>query len=68
MIKVSVLYPKSPGARFDLDYYRDKHMPLLKDRMGRYCRNYTIDKGVSGGGPNTEPPYIAMCHIYCIEQ
>src|SRR5215467_11736108 len=34
MIKVSVMYPNSPGARFDHEYYRDKHMPLLKARMG----------------------------------
>ena len=30
MIKVSVMYPNKPGARFDHAYYRDKHMPLLK--------------------------------------
>ena len=28
MIKVSVMYPNAPGARFDHDYYRDKHLPL----------------------------------------
>ncbi len=28
MIKVSVMYPNTPGARFDHAYYRDKHMPL----------------------------------------
>src|SRR5467141_1599668 len=25
MIKVSVMYPNTPGGRFDHDYYRDKH-------------------------------------------
>ena len=34
MIKVSVMYANTPGARFDHAYYRDKHMPLLKARMG----------------------------------
>ena len=33
MIKVSVMYPNKPGARFDHDYYRDKHMPLVKARL-----------------------------------
>ena len=32
MIKVSVMYPNTPGARFDHEYYKDKHMPLLKAR------------------------------------
>lgn len=33
MIKVSVMHPNTPGARFDHAYYRDKHMPL-KARLG----------------------------------
>jgi hypothetical protein len=34
MIKVSVMYPNNPGVQFDHDYYRDKHLPLIKRRMG----------------------------------
>ena len=49
MIKVSVMYPNNPGARFDHDYYRDKHMPLVKARLGDVCQYYTIDKGLAGG-------------------
>ena len=51
MIKVSVMYPYTDGARFDHAYYRDKHMPLLKARMGDACKSYTIDKGLAGGAP-----------------
>ena len=29
MIKVSVMYPNGPGVRFDHDYYREKHLPLI---------------------------------------
>ena len=65
MIKVTVMYPHAPGARFDHDYYRDRHMPLIQARMGDRCKRYTIDKGVAGGAPGSAPPFIAMCHIYC---
>jgi uncharacterized protein (TIGR02118 family) len=65
MIKVSVMYPYQPGARFDHDYYRDTHMPLLKARMGERCRSYTIDKGLAGGTPDAPPAYVAMCHVLC---
>lgn len=65
MIKLSVMYPYSEDARFDHAYYRDVHMPLLKERMGQHCKYYTIDKGLSGGMPGTPPAYIAMCHVYC---
>jgi uncharacterized protein (TIGR02118 family) len=65
VIKVSVFYPNKPGARFDHAYYKDKHMPLVKTRMGANCKYYTVDKGLAGGEPNTAPTYIGMCHIFC---
>ena len=64
MIKVSVMYPNNPGARFDHDYYREKHMPLVKARMGDACRYYTIDKGLAGGAPGVPATYVGMCHIF----
>lgn len=65
MIKVSVMYPNTPGARFDHDYYRDRHMPLLKQRLGDVCKSYTVDRGLAGGAPGAPAPYVAMCHVYC---
>jgi uncharacterized protein (TIGR02118 family) len=65
MIKVSVMYPNAPEARFDHDYYRDRHMPMVKARMGEKCRYYTVDKGVAGGTPGAPATYIAMCHLFC---
>jgi uncharacterized protein (TIGR02118 family) len=64
MIKVSVMYPNTPGARFDHDYYRDKHMPLVKARLGDACSHYTVDKGLAGGAPGEPATYVAMCHIF----
>jgi uncharacterized protein (TIGR02118 family) len=65
VIKVSVFYPNKPGARFDHAYYRDKHMPMVKSRMGGHCKYYTVDKGLAGGTPGSAPIYIGMCHIFC---
>ena len=64
MIKVSVMYPNTPGARFNHEYYRDNHMPLVKARMGEHCKYYTVDKGIAGGAPGTPATYIGMCHIF----
>jgi uncharacterized protein (TIGR02118 family) len=64
MIKVSVMYPNNPGARFDHDYYREKHMPLVKARMGDACKYYTVDKGLAGGAPGAPATYVGMCHIF----
>ncbi|MBO9648977.1 MAG: EthD family reductase [Variovorax sp.] len=65
MIKFSVMYPHTPGSRFDHDYYRDSHMPMLKRLMGDACKSYTIDKGLGGGAPGAPPVYVAMCHVFC---
>src|SRR5262245_31166159 len=64
MIKVSVMYPNKPGVRFDHDYYRTKHLPLIKSRMGAALKYYTIDRGLADGErkPGT---YVAMCHLLC---
>ncbi len=65
MIKVSVMYPNIPGARFDHTYYRDKHMPLVASKMGANLHHYTVDKGLAGGTPGAPATYIGMCHLYC---
>src|SRR4030081_201873 len=65
MIKVSVMYPNIPGARFDHTYYRDKHMPMVKAKMGDSCKYYTVDKGLAGGTPGAPATYVGMCHIFC---
>jgi uncharacterized protein (TIGR02118 family) len=64
MIKVSVMYPNTPGARFNHEYYRDNHMPMVKQRMGDACKYYTVDKGMSGGAPGSPATYVGMCHIF----
>ena len=65
MIKVSIMYPNKPGARFDHTYYRDKHMPLVQEKLGAACKSYTVDKGLAGGAPGAPATYVGMCHIFC---
>ena len=65
MFKVSVMYPNTPGARFDHAYYRDKHMPMVKARLGDACQSYTVDKGLAGGAPGAPATYVGMCHLFC---
>tara|TARA_R110001592_G_scaffold287412_1_gene556187 strand:- start:458 stop:793 length:336 start_codon:yes stop_codon:yes gene_type:complete len=66
MIKVSVMYPNAPGARFDHAYYRDQHFPMVKALMGDYCLSYNIDRGLVGEDAGVPPLYVAMGHIYCV--
>ena len=65
MIKVSVMYPNKPGARFDRAYYLDKHMPMVKARMGSALKFYAVEKGVSGGAPVDPATYLVVAHLHC---
>lgn len=65
MIKVSVMYPYAPEARFDYEYYLGKHMPLVKARMGDYLSFYTVDKGLAGGAPGEPATYMTIAHLHC---
>src|SRR5215470_9071637 len=65
MIKVSVMYASTPGARFDHDYYRTTHLPLIKRRMGAALKYYAIDKGIADGKGRAPGAYVAMCHLLC---
>lgn len=63
MIKVSVLYPNGDGAKFDMDYYCNRHMKLVADRLGAACKGISAEYGVAGGQPGSKPTYIAMGHL-----
>ena len=64
MIKVSVLYPNTEGATFDMDYYLNKHVPMVQSKLGNACKKAGVDQGLSGGEPGSRATYFAMCHLY----
>jgi len=33
MVRLVVLYPKTESSQFDLTYYLEKHIPLVKERL-----------------------------------
>lgn len=42
MISVLILYPKSEGSTFDLDYYASTHMPLLAEALGEAGKGWGV--------------------------
>ena len=63
MIKVSVLYPHSGGASFDMNYYVSKHMPMVRQKLGAACKGISVEQGIAGGAPGTPPAFVAMGHL-----
>jgi uncharacterized protein (TIGR02118 family) len=65
MIRVSVLYAHEAGKKFDHDYYVNKHMKLVRERLTGFGLVRTeVDKGKAGGAPGAPAPFVAIGHEY----
>ena len=60
MIKVTFLYPNTPGSHFNADYYIDVHMPLAIKRLGSALKGVTAEIGVSSAMPDQPPLNAAI--------
>ena len=65
MIKVSILYPRKPGNRFDVDYYLTVHMPMSERLLGSAVKEISIEIGIAGSAPNEPAPYAAIVGFIC---
>jgi len=63
MIKISILYPHSASARFDFNYYTQRHMPRSIELLSAHpCfRAVSVERGVGGTEPGAPPAYTAAC-------
>ena len=64
MIKVTILYPNGDGKTFDMDYYSNKHMPMVAELLGDSLKLLAIDQGVAGRTPDEPMPYLAIGYLY----
>ena len=64
MIKVSVFYPNAEGKKFNTDYYLNKHLPLVQEKLGNVLKRTAVEVGLAGLAPGSPPPYNIMGHLY----
>lgn len=64
MVKVTILYPNGDGKTFDMDYYSNKHMPMVTSLLGDSLKLSEIDKGIAGRTPDEAIPYLAIGYLY----
>ena len=64
MIKLIVLYPNGEGKKFDMDYYCNKHVPMVAGLLGDAVKGATVENGMSGEEPGSKPPYLAVGNLY----
>ena len=64
MVTISILYPHTPGATFDIAYYLQTHMPMSLARLRSHPGfiALSVERGIAAPGSDVAPPYVAMCH------
>ncbi len=63
MIKVSVFYPNEEGKKFDMEYYLNKHIPMVQQKLGDALKGGAVEQGLGGADPGSPATYIAMGHL-----
>ena len=64
MVRVIILYPNTPGGRFDHHYYAQTHIRLVEERL-RPMGLLGIEAGrfVSTFDDKEAPPYVAIAYL-----
>lgn len=63
MVQVSVLYPNGAGTKFDMNYYLDQHIPMVRRLVGSALKGVSVEHGISGEEPGSPATYIATGHL-----
>ncbi len=64
MIKVSAFYPNEEGKKFDMEYYFNKHVPMVQQKLGAVCKRLAVEQGLGGAVPGSQATYLIMFHLY----
>jgi uncharacterized protein (TIGR02118 family) len=59
MIRVMILYPRTAGKKFDVEYYKKNHISFLKEKLEPL--KVEIETGIAAMG--MESPYLAVTHL-----
>lgn len=63
MITVNVLYPNEDGAKFDMGYYLNSHIPMVKRLLGSALKGCVVEQGIGGAAPGSKAQFSTLCHL-----
>jgi uncharacterized protein (TIGR02118 family) len=65
MISLTILYPKTADSQFDMRYYLDKHVPLVRQRLTSLgLVQISLEEGLTGNTPDAPAQYAVIGHMY----
>ena len=56
---MTVLYPNKEGAKFDFEYYMQKHIPLANGLLGH---EFKVSRGMSSAQVG-QPPFLCIARM-----
>lgn len=62
MIKITVFYPYTEGAHFDMDYYTTKHIAVHKQDPN--VKGIVIEEGVGPFRKDGKPAFVCIAHFF----
>lgn len=60
MITVTVLYRNSASIKFNMNYYLDTHITMLKKLLGATLKGVLVQQGIGGAAPGSPPDYAVI--------
>lgn len=63
-VKVSVSYPNGEGKTFDIDYYVNKHIPMVAKLLGEPLKSVEVEKGIGSAAPGSTAPSAGVGIMY----
>jgi uncharacterized protein (TIGR02118 family) len=64
MIRIAVIYPKTKDSTFDMNYYLNKHVPMVVARLTPMgLVKGEIDEGIAGAMPGDPAPCMTIGYM-----
>jgi uncharacterized protein (TIGR02118 family) len=60
MFSVNVLYPNSDAIQFNMNYYLDKHIPMVSKLLGSALTGVIVQQGSGGAAPGSKAAYAVI--------
>jgi uncharacterized protein (TIGR02118 family) len=60
MISVNVLYRQTDSTKFNMNYYLDTHIPLVRKLLGPALKGVLVQQGIAGAAPGAPPDFAVI--------
>ncbi len=57
------MYPNGTDVKFDTEYYKKSHLPMVSKACGNALKGLELDLGIASRIPGKPAPYIAIAHL-----